>query len=92
MHFEWDEAQCRANIAKHGFDFRDALTLFDRPYRVTEASTVKGERRWYVTGLIGGVYATAVFTLRWNAIRVISLRRARRGEREEHRQIFGGGA
>jgi uncharacterized DUF497 family protein len=90
MHFEWDEAKCRANITKHGFDFLDALTMFGGPYQATKASTVRGEQRWYATGILNGLYATVVFTRRAKAIRLISLRRARRGEREKHRQIFGG--
>jgi uncharacterized protein len=29
MNFEWDEAKNRANIRKHGFDFSDAVEMFN---------------------------------------------------------------
>jgi len=92
MEFEWDEDKRLANIAKHGIDFLRAEILFAGLHFEEEARTVGDEKRWFATGFIGDLYATVVFTKRGNALRLISLRRARRGEREKHRQIFGGPA
>jgi hypothetical protein len=32
--FEWDEAKRRANLARHGVDFLDVLSVFADPARV----------------------------------------------------------
>jgi uncharacterized DUF497 family protein len=48
-----------------------------------------GEERWMATGLIQGRHATVVYTLRGEAIRIISLRRARHDERDAHQAAFG---
>ena len=29
MRYEWDKAKNRANIAKHGIDFADAVAVFE---------------------------------------------------------------
>ena len=34
MRFEWDEQKRKANIRKHGFDFRDAWKVFELPMLV----------------------------------------------------------
>ncbi|HEB64967.1 MAG TPA: hypothetical protein ENJ02_05445 [Chloroflexi bacterium] len=34
MRFEWDEQKRKANIRKHGFDFRDAWKVFQLPMLV----------------------------------------------------------
>ncbi|MFN0145487.1 MAG: BrnT family toxin [Dehalococcoidia bacterium] len=31
MRFEWDEGKRRANLRKHGLDFRDAAEVFSGP-------------------------------------------------------------
>ena len=41
------------------------------------------------TGIIHGVYATAIYTMRGGTIRMISLRRARDDERKHHQEVFG---
>jgi uncharacterized protein len=89
MDFEWDEEKRLANIEKHGIDFIDAAVLFDNPYLIAAAKTVDGEKRWLATGLIEEIYVTAVFTKRGPVIRIISMRRARDGERQKHQEIFG---
>ncbi len=90
MDFEWDEEKRLANIEKHGVDFIDAAVLFDNPYLIAAAKTVDGEERWLATGLIEEIYVTAVFTRRGPVIRIISMRRARDGERQKHQKIFSG--
>jgi uncharacterized protein len=52
MKFEWDENKNTKNIAKHGIDFNDALTIFDDDERL-EAVDVRndyGEERIQVIG------------------------------------------
>ena len=38
-------------------------------------------------GIVQGVHVAVVFTLRGSAIRIISARRARHGEREQHQAL-----
>jgi uncharacterized protein len=90
MDFEWDEEKRLANIEKHGIDFVDAVSLFDDPHLVGSARTVGGEERRLATGMIEDSYVTAVFTMRGPIIRIISMRRARDGERQKHQKVFSG--
>lgn len=88
MDFEWDERKRLTNIEKHGIDFNDADILFGAPYLEGPANTVDGEQRWLVIGMIDDVYVTLVFTRRGSVIRVISMRRARYGERKKYQEVF----
>lgn len=88
MDFEWDEVKRIKNIEKHGFDFLDAPLLFQGPYLDAPARTVGEEARRIAVGLIGTDYAAVVYTLRGTTIRVIPLRSARHGERDEHQKVF----
>ncbi len=88
LEFEWDEAKRIGNIEKHGLDFNDADLLFGGPFIQAPAKAVRGEARWLAIGLIYDITATAIFTRRGSAVRLISLRRARRGEREDYDARF----
>lgn len=82
--FEFDERKSRMNKLKHGIDFVEAQTLWlDEEldeFRVEH----EGERRFLVIGRIGSRYWTAVVTYRGNNVRLISARRSRTREVEEH--------
>ena len=41
----WDEAKRKANLAKHGLDFADAVWVLDSRYRLDMAAVRGGERR-----------------------------------------------
>lgn len=86
--FEWDEGKRLLNFGKHGLDFLDADILFSSCRIEGAANTVGGEQRRVTTGMIDDVYVTAVFTMRGAAVRMISLRRARDGEKRKHQQAF----
>lgn len=84
--FEWDEIKNRANLRKHGFDFTDAEEMF----RGILLSSVDlrnnyGEERWVGIGTTRGRTAVVVFTERGpETIRIISLRKATRRERNQY--------
>lgn len=90
MDFEFDEDKRLKNIEKHGFDFLTAKILFDDQFLRVPAKTVDGEQRWQAIGMIDDVHVTAVFTMRGPVIRLISMRRARNGERKKYQEVFGG--
>jgi uncharacterized DUF497 family protein len=77
VQFEWDEAKRRANIKKHGFDFKDAAKVFDG-FVVTVEDTRQeyGEPRFISLGLLEGRIVYIAHTERGNRIRIISMRKA----------------
>ena len=81
MEYEWDEDKCEANLAKHDVDF-DAVRGFDwQTAQVFEDLRFDyGERRFWALGLIEDRLHVLAFTIRDNAVRVISLRKANRRE------------
>lgn len=81
--FEWDGAKNTANLRKHGFDFADASEMFSGVlFRLADLRTDYGEERWTGIGMIQGRVAVIVFTQPSpDTIRVISLRKALKGER-----------
>lgn len=91
MDYEWDEAKRLSNIEKHFIDFIDVWEIFDNDYIKGPARVgLGGEERFFVTGLISGVYVTGIFTMRGSSLRVISIRRARLNERRKHQEVHGG--
>jgi uncharacterized DUF497 family protein len=89
VEFEWDPAKRAANLAKHGLDFRDARYVFDGRAHMTFISPRGAEARWVTVGLINGEFVSVVWVDRSAARRIISMRRARRAEEREYRQIHG---
>jgi uncharacterized protein len=54
--FAWDEARRRANVKKHGIDFRDAENIF-RGFTLTAEGTREsyGERRFLTFESVAGL-------------------------------------
>jgi uncharacterized DUF497 family protein len=84
MEFEWDEDKRLGNIAKHDIDFKRATLLFDGRRIVKTSSSYPFEERWLTTGVVDERVITAVWTRREEAIRFISVRRARNGEKRRY--------
>ena len=80
MEFEWDEKKSRANKSKHGIDFNLAIELWKDRDRIEIQTNFTSENRNALIGKIGGKHWTAIFTRREDAIRIISVRRARKRE------------
>jgi uncharacterized DUF497 family protein len=86
--FEWDEAKRRTNIEARSLDFLDALVAFDGRAMITTPSTYPLEVRFVSTAILDDrKFYTVVWTWRGEAQRIISFRRARRGEERAYRQI-----
>ncbi len=77
MQFEFDERKSRANKAKHGLDFVEAQSLWLDEQLIEIPARTTDESRFLVVGLIAGRHWSAVITYRSEAIRLISVRRAR---------------
>ncbi len=89
--FEWDERKRKENLDRHGIDFEDAARLFDKPF-LQVRSDRSNEVRYVALGLLDGIEIDVVYTVRSNACRIISARRARHNERKAYYKAFGGNA
>jgi len=83
--YEWDEEKRKANILKHGLDFREVESVFRDPYRLTMEDTNSscGEIRFKTIGMLASkiVVVVVVHTERNDVTRIISLRFATKKER-----------
>jgi len=89
IRFVWDEKKNRANIRKHGIDFRDVPGLFNHPMlTLLDTRREYGEDRWIGVGLLRSIVAVVVF-VEWEeekTIRIISARKATTDEAEQFYQ------
>ncbi len=80
MRFEFDPAKSVANQAKHAIDFVEAQRLWDDDDMIAGPARTEEEVRFVAVGMIDGKLWAAVYTMRGGAIRIISVRRARKME------------
>lgn len=80
MEFEFDPAKSAANAAKHGIDFEEAQALWGDPRLLEAPARTEDEPRFLVVGRIGDRVWAAVCVRRDAAVRIISVRRARKEE------------
>ena len=91
MKFEWDEAKNRENIRKHRIDFADVPPVFDGPMYVTlDTREDCGEDRMVGIGFLSAAVIVVVFVeLAEETVRLISVRKAERHEREDLEKALG---
>lgn len=80
MEFEFDQRKSEINENKHGINFIEAQDLWLDEYRMTVELKHKGEQRHLLIAHYGGGLWSAVFTLRNEVVRIISVRRSTKGE------------
>jgi len=81
MRIEYDAARSRRNAERRGVPFAGALELLNGPHLTRSAVRRDyGEERVIAYGLIGRRMHVCVYTLRGDAYRIISLRKANRRE------------
>ena len=82
MQFEWDADKNRLNLLKHGVGF-EAMARFDwtTAIRAEDDRRDYGELRYLAYGRVEGRLYVCVYTQRFGAFRIISLRKA--NQREE---------
>lgn len=78
--FEYDNAKSQSNLEKHGIDFVDAQALWQDPNLIEIEAKTLDEPRSLAIGNVDGKVWSAVITNRKGAIRIISVRRARKSE------------
>jgi hypothetical protein len=87
MRYEWDERKRISNLEKHDLDFFDADIVFESSHVVT-LSPHSSEEGFLATGTFKGRFVTVVYTMRAEAIRIISFRRARHEERDAYQKLY----
>lgn len=99
MEFEWDENKNRANVEKHGIDFRQAQVVFEDRYLLTfeDQRFEYGELRETSIGRMPlvskgeTIVVVVIHTERNDITRLISARKATKQERrvyEQQKTIF----
>jgi uncharacterized DUF497 family protein len=87
MKIEFDQNKSDANTLIRGLPFDLVIGFdFDSAQIVEDARRDYGEVRYRAVGKMDGVQAVVVFTLRGDAVRVISLRLAGRKERQKYEE------
>ena len=78
MDFQFDPAKAAGNVRKHGVSFADAEAVFMDPLALHRIDPdAEGEERFVAIGAgSAGHLLVVVYTLRGEAIRLISARRA----------------
>ncbi len=78
--FDYDSQKSATNKLKHGIDFNEAQALWLDADLVQAPARTDDERRFLAVGKIAGKHWSAIWTLRGEVIRLISVRRARKQE------------
>lgn len=86
MKFEWDEDKSDATRRDRGFGFEDVAAAFLDADRFTIPDDRKdyGEDRWLTFGEIEGRLFAVAYTMRGEAIRIVSARKANKRERRHY--------
>lgn len=80
MLFEFDPNKSKSNMEKHGIDFEKSQLLWDDSEAAEIEVRMDDEVRYAIIGMIEDKHWTAVYTLRKEKIRIISVRRSRMKE------------
>jgi len=88
--YEWDPAKARANLAKHGIRFADAIVVLEdeRALTIRDPSS-EDEERWITLGSDAMERVlVVVYSWRGGNARLISARRATRRERKQYEGTY----
>lgn len=76
MQFEFDPAKSALNKQKHGIDFVEAQALWLDSRRAEFDAQWLEEQRFGLIAEFGGKLWTAIYTMREDTVRIISVRRS----------------
>lgn len=82
MEFEYDPKKSNSNKRKHGIDFEESKALWLDINRLEVQARSDDEVRYALIALLNEKSWTAFYTIRDDRIRLISVRRSRKGERD----------
>ncbi len=85
MEFEYDSNKSRINKEKHDIDFIEAQSLWkDDNALIIPANTSDDEIRYALISKLNKKCFVAIFTMRENTFRIISVRRCRKNEEKNY--------
>ena len=84
MRYLYDPAKKASNLKKHGYNFDDAKQIFESNHAITfeDRRFQYDEQRFITLGLLRGVVVVIASAETEDEIRVISMRKALRHEKE----------
>ena len=83
MKFTWHDEKRQTNLFKHDLDFANAHSVFEGfTFTFEDTRFDYGEQRFVTVGLLGDKVVVIVHTETADNIRIISMRKANRHERE----------
>jgi len=87
MEFEYDNNKCRINKEKHGIDFEESQALWlDENALIVPANIVDDETRYALISRLKDKCYVAIFVLRDEMYRIISVRRCRKNEERNYEE------
>lgn len=91
LEFEWDEAKAARNEADHGVTFEMAKGVFKDAFAIEwlDGREDYGEERYVILGMVEGRLLYVAYTMRGEAIRIISARGAEPHERRQYHEDNG---
>ncbi|MDR1848664.1 MAG: BrnT family toxin [Zoogloeaceae bacterium] len=85
MKFTWNPEKRLANLKKHGLDFANAEQVFSGHVQTSpDHRFAYGEMRYITVGMLGDTVVAIAHTETEDEIRIISMRKADRHEREHY--------
>ena len=94
MKFAWDERKNRINVKKHGIDFADAWQVFEHPLYVwLDDRHDYGEDRWIGLGMLNNMLVIFIAFVEedTDTIRIISMRKAKKHEKQKYEKTVKDG-
>ena len=85
--FEFDPKKSESNRLKHGIDFIQAQQLWEDAIRVVLEARTVDEKRYLLIAQFDERIWSAIYTVRNNSIRIISVRKSRENEKEIYYSI-----
>lgn len=82
--FEYDAIKSDANLEKHGIDFIEAQELWHDLLMLNYELPHPFEERFAIIALFKSKIWTAIYTIRGEKLRIISVRRSRKDEKEAY--------
>jgi len=82
VEFEFDPNKSQSNQSKHGINFLRAQMLWLDEDRIAFPANSDTETRFALLAILDGKVWVAFYTLRKEKVRIISVRRARKKEKE----------
>jgi len=86
--FQWDATKAAENYAKHGVTFEAARDVFEDPFALDwfDESEAYDEDRYAIIGMVDARLLYVAYTMKGEAIRIISAREAEPYERRRYHE------